>query len=262
MLILMAVAPNGGIAIKNLNSSKALAVDGRSYDPFGDTWHWTGRTPYLPSQQVANMILSEQDDQWKPPDAQQLAELLEPQQVVKLNQDPSLDTAHQVAAEANDPYLMAMAAAKVVMRNMKTGAMTATFPDDSKAYLDPMSRTVQPERQSTISQDEETSDPGNPTQDDERRSSTACQHPFFYESQTRCCICSEKVATCPCTPQDAMDHFMACHINDKCEVHGHPSILQMMIIGMPAPNKPCRNCGETPETSKMHSSTEPETPHQ
>ena len=56
MLILMAVAPNGGIAIKNLNSSKALAVDGRSYDPFGDTWNWTGRTPYLPSQQVANMI--------------------------------------------------------------------------------------------------------------------------------------------------------------------------------------------------------------
>ena len=59
-----------------------------------------------------------------------------------------------------------------------------------------------------------------------------------------------------------MDHFMACHINDKCEAHGHPSILQMMIIGMPAPNKPCRNCREMPETSKMYSSTEPETPLQ
>ena len=247
MLILMAVAPNGGIAIKNLNSSKALAVDGRSYDPFGDTWNWTGRTPYLPSQQVANMILSEQDDHWTPPDAQQLAELLEPQQVVKLNQDPSLDTAHQVAAEENDPYLMAMAAAKVVMRNIKTGAMTATFQDDSKAYLDPMYRTVQPARQSTLSQDEETSEPGNPTQKDERRSRASCKFPFFYESETKCCICSRKIATtCQCTPQDAMDHFMACHINDKCEANGHPSILQMMIIGMPAPNKPCRNCGKVP----------------
>ena len=262
MLILMAVAPNGGIAIKNLNSSKALAVDGRSYDPFGDTWNWTGRTPYLPSQQVPNMILSEQDDHWTPPDAQQLAELLEPQQVVKLNQDPSLDTAHQVAAEEHDPYLMAMAAAKVVMRNMKTGAMTATFPDDSKAYLDPMSRTVQPEQRGSHTQDGEASGVGNPTQDDQGQSKASCKFPFFYESQTRCCICSEKVATCPCTPQDAMDHFMACHINDKCEAHGHPSILQMMIIGMPAPNKPCRNCGETPETSKIYSSTEPETPHQ
>ena len=133
MQILMAVAPNGGIAIKNLNSSKAQAIEGLSYDPFGDTWHSTGRRPYLPAKTVANMILSEQDNQWKPTDAQQLAELLEPQQVVTLNQDPSLDTAHQVAAEEHDPYLMAMAAAKVVMRNIKTGAMTATFHDDSKA---------------------------------------------------------------------------------------------------------------------------------
>ena len=262
MQTLMAVAPNGGIAIKNLNSSKAQAVDGLSYDPFGNTWHQTGRRPYLPAETVANMILSEQDDQWTPTDAQQLTELLEPHQVVTLKENPSLDTAHQVAAEKTDPYLMAMAAAKVVMRNMKTGAMTATFPDDSKAYIDPMYRTVQPEHRNRHTQDEETSGAENPTQDDQGQSKASCKFPFFYESETRCCICSRKVDTCPCTPQDAVDHFMESHVDDKCEVDGHPSIFQMAMIGMPAPTKPCRNCGEIPKMSNIYSSTEPETSHQ
>ena len=40
---------------------------------------------------------------------------------------------------------MAVAAARVLIRNMHNGAMTATFGDDSKAYLDPTARTVVPD---------------------------------------------------------------------------------------------------------------------
>ena len=35
-----------------------------------------------------------------------------------------------------------IAGAKVIMRNMYNGTMTATFPDNSKAYIDPVYRTV------------------------------------------------------------------------------------------------------------------------
>ena len=144
MNVLMAVAPNGGIAIANLKNNSALDIDGQAYDPFGDTWHWTGRKQYIPAQVIANTMFYEQESEWEPTDRQRITETLKPNQVVELSDEPSLDMAHRVALEENDPYLMAIAGAKVIMCNMYNGAMTATFPDNSKAYINPVCRTVVP----------------------------------------------------------------------------------------------------------------------
>ena len=73
---------------------------------------------------------------------------------------------------------------------------------------------------------------------------STCQAPYLFGSKNRCCICRRKMSTCPCTPQDAMNHFVLCHIADKCDKDGHPTVAQMLTMGMPAPTEPCRNCSE------------------
>lgn len=76
-----------------------------------------------------------------------------------------------------------------------------------------------------------------------------CSYPYLFNSENRCCMCRGKTATCPCTPQDAIDHYMLCHVADNCESEGHPSLFQMMAMGLPAPTAACRNCGEVPRFS-------------
>ena len=140
----MAVAPNGGIAVANLKNDSALEIDGQEYDPFGNIWHWTGRKQYIPAQTMANTMFYEKESEWEPTNQQRITEILKPNQVVELPDGSDLDMAHQVALEVNDAYLMAMAGAKVIMRNIYNGTMTATFPDNSKAYINPVCRTVVP----------------------------------------------------------------------------------------------------------------------
>ena len=69
-------------------------------------------------------------------------------------------------------------------------------------------------------------------------------------------MCRGKVSTCSCKPQDAIDHFMLCHVSDNCEAEGHPSLFQMMAMGMPPPTAACRNCGEVPQFSVLGMSPE------
>ena len=71
--------------------------------------------------------------------------VMQPERVVELPGDTDLTIAQRVAVLPDDPYLMAVAAARVLIRNMHNGAMTATFGDESKAYLDPTARTVVPD---------------------------------------------------------------------------------------------------------------------
>ena len=145
MEVLMAVAPNGGIAISNVTNNKAHDISGRAYDPFGNTWHWTGRQPYLPAKIVANTLFSEQAPDWVPADRVMIQNVMQPERVIELPEDTDLTIAQRVAALPDDPYLMAVAAARVLIRNMHNGTMTTTFGDESKAYLDPTARTVVPD---------------------------------------------------------------------------------------------------------------------
>ena len=74
----------------------------------------------------------------------------------------------------------------------------------------------------------------------------ACKYPHLHLSKNRCCICGGVTSTCPCTAQDWVNHYMRSHIEDNCSQVGHPSLAQMMMLGVPAPTEPCRNCGEVP----------------
>ena len=70
-----------------------------------------------------------------------------------------------------------------------------------------------------------------------------CPYPYLFGGN-RCCMCRGKVNQCPCGPQDAINRFVTCHIADNCDVSGHPSVAEMVMLGMPAPTEPCRKCGE------------------
>ena len=142
----MAVTPNGGIAVSNLENTNALDDPGRAYDPFGNAWHWTGCQPYRPAKIVANAMISQQADDWCPVDRSLVQDATQPVRVVELPADPSRTIAQRIAALEEDRYLMAVAAARTLMRNMYNGAMTATFGDDSQAYLNPAARIVQTTR--------------------------------------------------------------------------------------------------------------------
>ena len=148
---LMAIAPNGGIAVSNLGNNgtteavgHALAVEGRAYDPFGNVWHWTGRQPYEPALARANTLLQEQDPQWTASDPDTVAAATGAARRITLPEDEAATIAERIAAMDDDPYLMAVAAARVMLRNMTNGATVATFPDGSQAYVDSQARTVQP----------------------------------------------------------------------------------------------------------------------
>ena len=140
----MAIAPDGGCAVSNMKNNWPLKIEGRAYDPFGDVWHWTGRQPYQPATSMANMLLQHRAPDWSPTDAEAIAATLGITRMVRLAEDPALDVAQRVAATDGDPYLMAVACAKAMMRNLYNGTTTATLSDDSKAYLDPSTRAVTP----------------------------------------------------------------------------------------------------------------------
>ena len=79
-----------------------------------------------------------------PADPTLIGQVVKPDRVVEMSYDSEQDEAHHIAALPDAPHLMAVAAAKVVMRNMYNGAMAATFQDASQAYLDSTAHTVVP----------------------------------------------------------------------------------------------------------------------
>ena len=76
----------------------------------------------------------------------------------------------------------------------------------------------------------------------------SCPYPDYYHDTMRCCICGEYSRDCKCSQLDAINHITRYHINDpNCGIDGHPTVLKMIMSGMPAPTAVCRNCGMTPE---------------
>ena len=88
-------------------------------------------------------MFSEQSNDWCPTERSLVQAATKPIRVMELPDDLDLTIAQRIAALEHDPYLIAIAAARVLMRNMHNGAMTATFGDGSQAYLDPVARPVQ-----------------------------------------------------------------------------------------------------------------------
>lgn len=97
---------------------------------------------------------------------------------------------------------------------------------------------------------------GNSTTQVANSRAETCPYPYLFNSENSCCMCRGKISTCPCTPQDAINHHMLCHVTDKCEAEGHPSVFQMMAMGLPAPTVACRNCAEVPQFGGFGMSTD------
>ena len=133
---MMAVAPNGGIAARVEDQRVAQDVEGRGYDPFGDTWHWTGRRPYEPAEHHG-YLLQEQAENWKRQDPESLAKTLRAEETISLPED-GRTTAQRIAdlPEAHR-YLMCIAGAAKMLRNMTNGHAVATFADGSECYISP-----------------------------------------------------------------------------------------------------------------------------
>ena len=140
----MAVSPDGGIAVRSGGHVPAQDITGHAYDPFGDVWHWTGRTPYEPAERTANMLLQVRPDNWERADPDVITARLKPKSTVTLTEGGESLADRIAALNHEDSYLMAMAAAKSILRNMTNGTSCATFSDGSQAYIMPDTLEVRP----------------------------------------------------------------------------------------------------------------------
>ena len=76
-----------------------------------------------------------------------------------------------------------------------------------------------------------------------------CNYPeeFGNEEREICCMCGERVSTCPHTAQQAMNHYVEYH-NEDCDERGHSDVAMLMMMeGAPAPKRRCRHCNEVPK---------------
>lgn len=45
------------------------------------------------------------------------------------------------------------------------------------------------------------------------------------------------------TPQDVMNYYVRFLIKDDCATEGHPTVIRLIVRGLPLPTVPCRHCG-------------------
>ena len=143
-ITVMALSPSGGIAVRNPRPNRALDIPGHAYDPFGDTWHWSGRAPYAPAAEVANMLLHERPQEWQPTDPQLIRSVLSPGRTIPIPTDTLPLSQTLQAMPTADAYLMAIADAKVIMRNLHTGMSVITLSDGSQAHIHPTTMALTP----------------------------------------------------------------------------------------------------------------------
>lgn len=143
MLTLLAIAPCGGIAVKNAPAGLPETIPGGESDPDTPSYHWSGRQLNMPALRTGYR-LTERDPDWQPPDAEQATRLLRPARTITLH--PSeLPTSETIAAmPPEDQQLMTLAAASSIMVNTYNGTAIVAFPDGSKAYRDPYTHALKP----------------------------------------------------------------------------------------------------------------------
>ena len=144
MQTILAIAPDGGAAARVETERVAPITDGSGYDPFGQTWHWTGRRPYERSEDKG-YVLQRREEGWTPKNPEELTGAIRPDITVTLPESAGESIAQQVTSLPHDQrYLMTMAAATVILRNMTNNQATATFGDGSQVYIMPGSLDVIP----------------------------------------------------------------------------------------------------------------------
>ena len=144
MQTVLAIAPDGGAAVKVRDQRRAQNIEGRGYDPFDDTWHWTGREPYKPAA-GKGYILQEKAEDWTPKDAEELKRILRPDLTLRLTKEADETIAQAIARLPREHrYLMAVAAARVILRNLTNNIATFTFEDGSQACVTPEDMDVRP----------------------------------------------------------------------------------------------------------------------
>lgn len=133
---ILAIAPNGGAAFTSDVPFPREIPPGHRHEPHGDVTHWTPRRP-TPTSTVTNCTLEETpaETDWIPVPKERLTAALIPRQVVRLDHS-SQSLAERIASlPADQPYVMAIAAASMILRNTTNGVAHAAFPDGSHAYL-------------------------------------------------------------------------------------------------------------------------------
>ena len=142
MPLTMALAPNGAAAV---TTSRLLPPDipaGYTQDPYDHTHLWVGRERQDTAPSLTNTLLDQRQENWLPPGDSELKASLLPDRTITMPAGSGSMAGKTAQMPPPDGYLLAMAAADVLLRNLKNGMAVATFPDKSKAYLIPKTKEV------------------------------------------------------------------------------------------------------------------------
>ena len=120
MPLTMALAPNGAAAV---TSSRLLPQDmppGYTQDPYDHTHLWVGRDRQHTAPSLTNTLLDQRQDNWLPPGDSELKISLLPDRIITMPPGTGSMAAKTAQMPPPDGYLLAMAAADVLLRNLKT----------------------------------------------------------------------------------------------------------------------------------------------
>ena len=133
---ILAIAPNGAAAFITDGPWPQETPPGHRHEPHGDVKHWTPRHP-IPTAAVTNYTLEETQEEtpWLPVPEQRLTAALMPQEVIRLEKDDTSLAERIAQLPAPQSYVMAVAAASMILHNITNGMAHARFPDSSSAYL-------------------------------------------------------------------------------------------------------------------------------
>ena len=135
MPTLMAIAPNGAIAVSTDQPLPRNLPPGHHHHPESSIHLWAGRASVHASTHITNMTVYERQQGWQPPNPEELARLFHPARSLTLEANDTPLSLATAEAPVPDGYLLAIAAATVLLTNVTNGTSTATFPDGSQAYL-------------------------------------------------------------------------------------------------------------------------------
>ena len=141
----LALAPSGAAAFLPDPTDDVGPPPGGALDSHSGVTYWTPRRP-VPLSAVTNSSLEEtpEEGEWTPTPAEELAGALVPSRTLHMAESSGTMAEALSTMQPGDGYLMAMAAAKTLLRNETNGIAHARFADGSGAYLIPKTMEVRP----------------------------------------------------------------------------------------------------------------------
>ena len=142
---ILAIAPSGAAAFITDDPSPQATPPGHRHEPHGDVRHWTPRRP-VPMAAATNYTLEETPEEtaWLPVPEQRLIATLMPEEVIGLVKDDTPLAERIAQLPAPRSYVMAVAAASMILHNITNGMAHARFPDSTSAYLIAETMEVRP----------------------------------------------------------------------------------------------------------------------